>query len=478
MALLIRGGTALFGAWSPFAVRALFIVASALTLGLLAWLAAWVARRATGATTDPGGDDRGWRAGAMCVGLLLAMPMFLVAGGAANPDVPFLLLVALFTLALLRGADPTTTPPRRRVRWVLLAGLCAGLSALAKLFGGLLALPLWAVAWRLPGARQRWAGLLGGTALLLLGAAPYAWWNATRGWPTLRYHLLARHSEPAGLSLVNLGKLVGGQLAYLSPCIVVALAAAAVALWRRARRSAEEGCSTSSAVPRALLLVAGALLVPTYALIAVVPGAEPHWPSAGYLPLVVFAAAALPTWRRARPRAVRWLTAVGVAISGAFALAFHAHVLTDVGVRLMPRSYEPRYDLANELVGWPRVADAVARSLRRSAAGAVAAGCHYTSCSQLGFAARGRFAVLCPSPRLDQFDLGTPGGDGSRRRGIDVVYVLDERFPFDARELYRCARVRDGEDLRIRRGGRVVRRIRLQRCEGFAGLRAERWPPR
>jgi hypothetical protein len=229
---------------------------------------------------------------------------------------------------------------------------------------------------------------------------------------------------------------------------------------------------------RTLLAVTAALALPAYALIAVVPGAEPHWPAAGYLPLVVFAALALPAWWRARPRTTRALVALGACISGAFALAFHVHVLTDLGLRLMPQRYEPRYDLANELVGWPQVADAVARAVRSTRDPAVAAACHYTSCSQLAFAARGRFEVLCPSPRLDQFDLSTPEGDGARRRHVALIYVRDERFPFDAHELYRCAQVTAGEVLRIWRGGRVVRRFALQRCAGFAGLRAAQWPPR
>ena len=103
-------------------------------------------------------------------------------------------------------------------------------------------------------------------------------------------------------------------------------------------------------------------------------------------------------------------------------------------------------------------------------------GCHYTVCAQLQLAARGRFEVICPSPRLDQFDLSRTG-DGSSLRGIDLLYVQDERFPFDASRLYRCASVHDDSTVEVQRAGRVVRRFRLQLCREFGGLRARSWPP-
>lgn len=107
------------------------------------------------------------------------------------------------------------------------------------------------------------------------------------------------------------------------------------------------------------------------------------------------------------------------------------------------------------------------------------AGCHYTTCAQLRFAARGRFEVRCPSPRRDQFDY-FPGGDGSAPRAapVDLLYVKDVlRFPFDADELYRCGAVTTLGTVEIRRAGRRVRAFALQRCRHYRGLRARRWPP-
>ena len=224
-----------------------------------------------------------------------------------------------------------------------------------------------------------------------------------------------------------------------------------------------------------LFWTAAALLGSGYLLILVVPGAEPHWPAAGYLALLPVLATALPAW--IRRRWIRALTLVAIAFSALVGLALHVHVLTDLGVRLMPASYEPRYDLSNELRGWDRVASAVARAIARSDTRALAAGCHYTSCAQLAFAARGRFPVRCPSPRLDQHDF-FPGGDGSSLRRVDLIYVKDPRFPFGASELYRCANIERLPAVEIRRAGRLVRRFELERCRGFAGLASDRWPPR
>lgn len=439
VALLIRLGTTLLG-HSPLGVRLVFVLLS----GLQLWLVAAAARRLPDAPPS---------SGLWAMGALLAIPAFQVAGAAANPDVPFMALVSGFILLCL---GPTT------VRRVAAGGLLAGLAVSTKLTGLALLLPLVAFCRR---ADRRVAGTLAGIAALLLGALPVLLWNVRHAGASLAYHLVHRHSEPIGPSLLNLAKLVGGQLAYISPLVLLGLgAAAAVALRRRTER------------PFGMLLwTALALLGSGYLLIVIVPGAEPHWPAAGYLALLPVLAAVLPAW--IRRRWVRGLTLAAIVFSALVGLALHLHVLTDLGVRLMPASYEPRYDLSNELCGWDRVASAVAREIAHSQARTLAVGSHYTSCAQLAFAARGRFAVRCPSPRLDQHDF-FPGGDGSSLRGVDLVYVKDPRFPFEAAALYRCADLEQLPAVEIRRAGRLVRRFELERCRGFAGLASDRWPPR
>jgi 4-amino-4-deoxy-L-arabinose transferase-like glycosyltransferase len=465
VAWTIAASTTLFGDGS-FGVRALFIAQSAATMGLVAWVAARLSAHR-------------WRAAFVAVTALCCLPMFIIAGAAANPDGPQLLATMVCLAALLRAQQRQPSAPQRQptsMHWLTLAAFAGGAATSAKLFGALLLLPAIAVCWRAPRRLRALAATLSG---FFLGAAPVLWWNVNHKWATVSYHLAGRHSRPAGPSLENLGKLIGGQLAYVGPLTLVGLLFAAAWLWRRRASDDNARLLLWSALP---LLAAGTLLI------LIVPGAEPHWPAAGYLPLLAaFAHWLLSRWSSSRR--LRGLSWAALGLAAITFVAFQLHVATDLGVRLMPQSYVPRYDLANELYGWPQVARAVGRArlaLRRASPKrtVAAAACHYTSCSQLRYAARGvagerasRFEVLCPSPRADQYDL-LPGGDGSQRRGIDLIYVLDERFPFAAETLYHCASTRTLERIAIRRGGRVVRRFALELCRDFGGLRATRWPPR
>lgn len=448
VALLIRGGTWLFGQ-TTLGVRALFILLSGLTMWLVARLVMNLVQL-SGDRTEQGAAQ----AGLWAVIALLAMPVFMVAGGAANPDVPFLACVAGFTLCVM--------PARCSGGRLALAGLLCGVAFSTKYFGLALLAPLVYASLQ---HRFRSLVLPLAAAAATLGASPVLYWNGIHGWASFGYHLARRHTQPPGPSLENLAKLIGGQVGYLSPLVLLGLGAAAMLLWRE-RRSLRN---------RVFLLVSAPLLAVGYLLILVVPGAEPHWPVAGYLPLVAVLGAHLPGLLR-RSRITRGLTMAALTFSAVVALAFHLHILTDLGVRLMPASYVPRYDLSNELRGWPEVAREVERQLH-SNPGTVAAACHYTSCSQLRFAAAGRFEVLCPSPRLSQMDF-FPGGDGSSRRGVNLLYLKDERFPYDAEVLYRCGSVTRQSEIRIWRAHRLVRRFQLQLCREFSGLRAATWPPR
>ncbi|MCA9670904.1 MAG: glycosyltransferase family 39 protein [Myxococcales bacterium] len=466
VAWLIKLGTTVLGD-TAFAVRVPFVLVSALTLLALAG----VAERAVADGPDDATHVRGdLRASLAAVAALMCMPMFIVAGGAANPDVPLALLEVLFIGALLNAARAADD---RRDAWrpFAVAGLLAGLACLAKFFAVLLVIPLAATALARPRGR-RLAPLLASLAAMAVAASPELYWNVQHDFASLRYHFIERHSSGFGPSLTNLGKLVGGQLLYASPGVLLLMGATFVWAWRR---RAQAPLLTGPLLRVALPLGVAALL-----LIALMPGAEPHWTVPAYLPLCVVAGVALPRWWRLR----RWrvVTALSVGFSLLVAAAFHVHVLTDFGVRLMPESYVPRYDLSNELHGWRRIGRDLAplvRTLRVSSKTrrlVLVSGAHYTTCAQLSFAAQGRYRVACPSPRLDQFDM-RDGGDGSALRGVDLVYVRDERFPWDAEQLYRCERTRDLRRVRIHRGGRLVRRFVMQLCEGFAGLRIKRWPP-
>lgn len=471
VALFIRLGTFVLGP-TPLGVRWPFILLSTATLWLvgrgayrLAASGASMARRTEDAAPLPNPSHQPEPEAAQCLAMLAmsAMPAFFVAGGAANPDVPFLFATALFGLVIL--SRPPTRPGA-----VLIAGLLVGAAMAAKYFGIGLLIPL--LAWIRSGPRPARRPLLLpliALAATLPGVLPVLLWNTHNGLASFLYHLDARHSQPVGPSWLNLGKLLGGQLGYYSPPVLIGLFAALVWLWRRRAEDPISRCLLWASWP--MLLVGGLLIL-------LIPGAEPHWTAAGYLPLVMALGAMLPPLLR-RSRLGRILAGSAAILGFIVAVGFEVHVLTDLGVRLMPASYQPRYDLSNELHGWPTVADTLAqqvRKLTRSRSKPLVAACHYTTCSQLRFAARGRFAVVCPSPRIDQFDF-EPGGDGSMQIGKNLLYLWDERFPFSTEKLYSCKKQYFIKKINITRASRIVRKFKIFYCLDFQGLATSTWPP-
>jgi len=499
VAWLIRLGTSVLGQ-SALGVRAPFVVLSGVVLWMVARLAARQSAAGQSAGTWPGQSAGTWPAAGQSAGTwpagqsagtwppgqsagtwpgrstwpdqsagtwpgtwpglwaalgLLSIPAFVVAGAAANPDVPLMALVLGFLLVAVRPAEPG---PLR----LGLLGFIVGAACCAKLQGLGLLVPLGLLLWR-----KRSSAGLGAAALgVLVGAAPVVLWNVQHHGASLAYHFVQRHAgHPVGPSWINLAKLVGGQLAYVSPPMLAGLVAATVVLAR-----------VRAALGNAILLwTALTLCGAGYLLILVIPGAEPHWAMPGYLALLPVLGARIQGWIAAR-RWVRGVVGLHLALAVVVVVGLHLHVLTDVGLRLVSHRswYVARYDLSNELRGWDQVVAAVQRQ-RRKHSDLIVGGCHYTSCAQLAFAARSRFEVRCPGPRVDQFDF-FPGGDGSREAG-DLLYLRDDRFPFDATQLYRCRQVQVVGEVPIWRAGMVVRRFQLQLCRGYTGLATTRWPP-
>jgi hypothetical protein len=128
-------------------------------------------------------------------------------------------------------------------------------------------------------------------------------------------------------------------------------------------------------------------------------------------------------------------------------------------VRLAPRSYDARLDLANELYGWPQAVraireEALASSTPGSARGDVSiVGPHWVVCAQIEAALRGDFAVGCDTPVRDDFDDWWPR---ARWKTADVIlWVTDARFgPAPSLPDYALQRLRH---VTIQRGGRAVR---------------------
>jgi hypothetical protein len=320
------------------------------------------------------------------------------------------------------------------------AGVLAGIATTAKLTGALLSVGL-LVAYASRAARPHaksvapWAGLAAGVVV----AVPLTAYEATTGWPMLAHRLVDTQGD-AGLSLRNAGVLLGGQLVYLSPFVVVLAVFAAREAW------ANQGDAVG-------VLLLATFAVPLAALLPLClwsPVAEPHWLAPALLSLV-------PTLARSPREAPRRTTIAAAATGAVMVVAVHAWVLVPGASRLAPQ--DPQVDLADELYGWPEVVRAVrAEAAAAWAPGAVrgdvaVVGPHWVVCAQLEAALRGEIAVGCDTPIRDDFDLWWPRPLWKKAEAI--IWVTDARFgPPPALAAYMTART---SKVRLFRGGRAVR---------------------
>ena len=387
-----------------------------------------LAARAHGAT----------RAGALLAALItLCVPELTVGLFGLTPDA---LLAPLWLLALaaLGVATREKTNTRTGAAAWIAAGALASAATYAKISGALLTAAMLAhVATHAP-TRRRIAPWIG--ALLGLGAlVPLAAFESHHGWPMIVHRLSATQNE-AGVSLRNVGAVLGGQLLYVGPVVVVLAVLGARHAWRT---------RTESESARVLWLT---FAVPGGALLALSLWsrvAEPHWLAPAYLALAVRYAAS-PVTSAPRPLH-RWAFGTGVV---ATALAY-AWVLVPAAAQLRPDATEASYDIANELYGWSETTQAVKRAVAASPEGTVVAGPHWTICAQLRAALPPSIPVGCFTKIGDDFETWLQRGKVASAPA--VVFVSDNRFgpdvPTALEHLARAQRV----FLPYERGGRVVR---------------------
>jgi len=377
------------------------------------------------------------------------VPEIAVGLFAMTPD---LLLSFAWIGAMAAVASGLRASPGSRRAGVMFAaaGLLAGVGTATHASGFLLLMALAATYASRP-ARPHgltaapWGGLAIGAIVLI----PIVAFESRSGWPMLR-HRLVDTQHGSGFSLRNLGALVGGQVAYLSPLVAVLAILAARTAWR----------DRADPVGRMLLLTAAipaAVLVPLCLWSTV---AEPHWLAPALLSLVPVAARSASAPKRAA--LVR-----SMALAGLFVAAVHAWVLVPGAARLVPASYDPRFDIANELFGWPRVIDAVREEVTAETTpltdfgGVAVVGPHWVICAQLEVGLRRRGAdipVGCETPTGDDYAEWWP-----HRRWMSadsIVWVSDGRFGDspDSRE-FAAYRVDRARHINILRDGREARRF-------------------
>ncbi|MGO9839318.1 MAG: ArnT family glycosyltransferase [Polyangiaceae bacterium] len=352
---------------------------------------------------------------ALVVGLVFGLvPEIAIGLFAMTPDLP-LALSWLGTLTFAARALSAAPGSRTASVSFTAAGVLAGIAAASKVTGVLLFTALVAAYASRPArthvrSAAPWAGLAAGAILFM----PFVAFEAKGGWPMLA-HRLVDTQHAAGFSLRNAGALVGGQLAYLSPLVLFLAILAAREAWRGRHDAVGALLFAAFAVPLAVLLP----------LCLWSRSAEPHWLAPSLLALG-------PAAARAGAGAARRLIVASTLLSGAIVAAVHAWVLIPGAVRLAPATYDPRFDLANELYGWPTVVRAVrGETLALRVAGSrgrdtVVVGPHWVICAQLEAALRGEVPVGCDTPVPDDFDAWLPR---NRWRNADsIVWVSDTRF--------------------------------------------------
>jgi hypothetical protein len=397
-----------------------------------------------------------WRAalgGALVVALVPEMAIGLFA---MTPDL-LLSIAWIGTLALAAIALRAPAGSARASLGFAAAGVCAGAAAAAKASGILLLLAL-AVTYASRQVRDHartpapWVGLAAGVLVIV----PVLTFEANTGWPMLHHRLVATQ-QGAGVSWRNAGAIVGGQLAYVSPLVVVLAACGARAAWRDRDDPVGRLLWTTSALP-------AAVLVPLCLWSRV---AEPHWLAPAWLALA-------PAAARAPQSVPRRLVVAALAMGACLVAAVHAWVLVPAAARLAPDSYDPQLDIANELYGWPVVVGAVraevidAQTPLSSRGDVVVVGPHWVICGQIEAAMRGDVPVGCDTPVTDDFDTWWPRA--LWRSADTIVWVTDRRFGPPPR-LRSYVPVRSRE-VHIDRAGRVVRVFTITTLERRGVARA------
>jgi len=404
---------------------------------LLPWIG-FAAARAAGASVVGG-----------CFTLLVLalVPELAIGLYALSPDLPLALLWlgALGLAALATRA----TPKSFRALWTTLAvGAVVGLASLAKASGVLLGMAL-LVHSLTASQRARWrtVGPWAAVAVAVVLVAPVVVWEAREGYPML-HHRFVSQADPTR-ALINLGVVLAGQLAYVTPPFLVG----AWLVWRDLWRSRREDPVSA--------MLAWATVVPALPLLLLCmwsAKAEPHWVAPAFLPLAVHVG-------RSGSLIGRKLARSSLITGAAVTLLAFTWVVTPLPVWLLGRY--ATHDVSQDLYAWgpgrDLLLEAVQRSVLETHRMPVVVGPHWVVCAQAQALVARKIPVGCNSPRQDDFDRWLP-----RRQWLNapvVLYVQDDRFPVAAANELPDRYVSAISRTNVQRGGRVVRSIRITRLE-------------
>ncbi|MGM0632291.1 MAG: glycosyltransferase family 39 protein [Pseudomonadota bacterium] len=313
---------------STLAVRSLF-----LALGTsIPLLVVWISRPVVGERD------------ALYAGLLtLCLPLLLLMGLLAVPDVP-LIVLGLLTIGLTERATRLDTLPC----WMALGSVVAlGMSTHYRF----VLFPLALILFLLISSRHRhlWGTtrLWTAGAIALVGLYPTLAFNVQNDLSGLDYHLVSRHPwrfQSEGLMHLPI------QLLMVTPLLYLLLLSTLIGLWREAHRGDHRSLLLAlfATVPLALYLLLAPWSDTTRTTL--------HWPLSGYLPLLVHAPHTLRmTGRRLRQRLsvaasrrLLWIIPGSGLLGGALVLIG----LGSQGFNTELQRWIDAEQLSNKMAGW------------------------------------------------------------------------------------------------------------------------------
>lgn len=412
-------------------------VATAALASMVPWLVVIVARSA-GASA---------RSSAIAGIIVAATPEIAVGLFGMTPDLllAYTWLAFLGVSALALEAEPKSS---RSAVLFAIAGLIAGVATSAKVTGIFL-VPSLLVA--LDRERRKTPWPWAGAAISVVPLVPIIQFENKHGWAMLR-HRFVDTQHGAGVSFRNLGALLGGQLLYLSPVILVIAFIVARDLFRQ---------RNEDAISRLLFWTFALPLPPLLVLCLWSRVAEPHWIAPPLLALPIHAA------RRGLEMS-RKLVLAGAFTGLALAGAVYAWVLSPSLLRYAPKSYDAKVDIANELFGWSKAAQHVTEMAQEADSelgmhlDTWVVGPSWMVCAQLQ-ASMPDMHVGCATDERTDFDDWAPR---TKWDHADVIlFVTDDRMPIEPEKLIPAFHVERTERIAIIRAGRIVRTFRVSFLE-------------
>ena len=395
VALLIRGGTLLFGS-------------IALGIRFLPVFAGLVAAIATAAIAARISADEGVLRAAI---IITCMPLAAAGLVLATPDAPLLATTAVGVYAVIRAVQ---SAPRSRgsLAWWSASGVALGLAFCSKYTSILMPIGVTiAIVSRASlRTRLREPGPYVACVIATLIFLPVLRWNSTHEWVSFGFqihHGLATSARrDAFAPLKRLGDMIGGQAGLVSPVLFVLFAIVVVRGLRR---------TSSDAIYVLSIIAAFTFLFFCYS--ATRQRVEANWPAPAYIAAIPLLAAftqsaALARWRRA-----------GVWIAAVLSVVIYLHA----GFSLLP--LPPRKDPIARSAGWRDVSMAAYRASLRADAGKSSwfAADRYQDAAELAFhlPAQPTTFSLNLSGRSNQYDLWPDFADRARP-GDNLVVAVDE----------------------------------------------------